>query len=319
MQGLERVVLVHLGGGIGNVVLATPLLWALKEMGFTSDVLLAADYAGTADLLRSWSAIRNVFPQPQRPALPRDYHHVIPAIPPFYARRFGGAVTGIGKSLRRPPDELYYSNEQEFYLSFALQLGYPVDRHPLPSLPIDPADGMGVTLATVVLAPGCKTGEMTAKRWPHFPELADAFDDVAIVGTPDDLRRHDGTEIRFPPHVRSLVDKLSLRQTAACMAAAGVVVANDSGLGHVAAAVGVPTIMLFGPTPHQTLGRFPPNVSVLRRGLSCEPCWFKDRFAACFRRISCLNELAAEQVSQEIGHMCLMVSRRRSDSMPLPA
>jgi heptosyltransferase-1 len=60
-----------------------------------------------------------------------------------------------------------------------------------------------------------------------------------------------------------------LRETAAVIAAAGTVVANDSGLGHVAAAVGVPTILLFGPTPNAVFGGFPPNVTVLRSGLPC--------------------------------------------------
>lgn len=46
----------------------------------------------------------------------------------------------------------------------------------------------------------------------------------------------------FPPHVRSLVGRLTLRQTAAALACAGAVIANDSGLGHIAAAVGVPAL-----------------------------------------------------------------------------
>ena len=57
----HRSVLVHLGAGVGNVVLATPLLMALNELGFTIDVLLAADYPQTADLLRPWSVVREVF------------------------------------------------------------------------------------------------------------------------------------------------------------------------------------------------------------------------------------------------------------------
>ena len=41
-------ILVHLGAGVGNVVMATPLLMALHELGLTIDVLLAADYAETS-------------------------------------------------------------------------------------------------------------------------------------------------------------------------------------------------------------------------------------------------------------------------------
>jgi ADP-heptose:LPS heptosyltransferase len=66
------------------------------------------------------------------------------------------------------------------------------------------------------------------------------------VGTSDDLRDANGHALRFPPHVRSLVDQLTLRETAEAMAAAGAVVGNDSGLSHVAGAVGTPTLILFG-------------------------------------------------------------------------
>ena len=116
-------------------------------------------------------------------------------------------------------------------------------------MPIAPVKNAGVTSRTVVLAPGCKTGKLATKRWPYFTELAAAFDDLVVVGTPADLRRNGGPAIKFSRHVRSLVGTLTLRETAEAMVAAGVVVGNDSGLSHIAAAVGTPTIMLFGPTP----------------------------------------------------------------------
>lgn len=166
-------------------------------------------------------------------------------------------------------------------------------------------DERGVGARTLVLAPGCKTGEMAAKRWPYFPQLAEAFPDVAVVGTRDDLRAHDGSPLRFPSHVRSFVDRLSLRQTAELLASAGVAVGNDSGLTHIAAAVGAPTIMLFGPTPHQSLGKFPPNVRVLRRGLACEPCWFQAPFRACAGRLDCLAHLSVGTVIEAVHRLGL--------------
>jgi heptosyltransferase-2 len=80
------------------------------------------------------------------------------------------------------------------------------------------------------------------------------------------------------------------------MASAGLVIGNDSGLAHVAAAVGTPCVMIFGPTPHQVLGQLPPHVTVVRRGLPCEPCWSRSRFHACGRRINCLRELSVQEV-----------------------
>jgi heptosyltransferase II len=169
---------------------------------------------------------------------------------------------------------------------------------PYCTLPVPPATGLGVEPTTLVLAPGCKGGEMAAKRWPHFPALAEAYADVALVGTPEDVARCGP----FPAHVRNLIGRLSLRQTAGAMAAGAAVVANDSGLGHVAAALGVPTVLIFGPTPADTLGRFPPNVTVLRPEAGCAPCWFGPaRFGACGGRIDCLRAIDPDRIVAALG------------------
>ncbi len=301
MSKSSPAALVHLGAGVGNIVLATPLLVALHELGYAVDLLLAADYAETAELLRPWALVREISMQLRVTMPMRGYDRIVPAIPPFYAARFGFATAGRSGTLARPPDALFYRNEQKFYLSFAQTLGYPSDRNPPPTLPISPSDIFGVTTSTLVLAPGSKTGEMATKRWPHFAELATAFKDVVVVGTQDDLRRNDGSSPIFPPHVRSFVGHLSLRETAELMAAAGAVVGNDSGLSHVAAAVGTPTVMLFGPTPHESLEPLPSNAKALRRGLLCEPCWFRDRFRACGGKIDCLSALRVASVVREVS------------------
>jgi heptosyltransferase-2 len=179
-------------------------------------------------------------------------------------------------------------------------LGYPAAEKPCYFLPIPPSDSAAVTAQTLIIAPGCKTGEMAAKRWPYFAELAARFREVVLVGTADDLRQSDGQVYQFPAHVRSFIDKLTLRETAEVLAAAGVVVGNDSGLAHLAAATGTPTLMIFGPTPHLTLGQFPANVKIIRQGLECEPCWFTQKFRACAERLDCLRFLPVETVEREV-------------------
>ena len=291
-----KTVLVHLAAGIGNVVLATPLLAALNEMGFVVDLMLDADYLETAELFRDWSWIRAVRQDEFRGV--DGYDAVIPAVPPFYWRRFERSYCRDRRAVRRPPDRLFYQDEQEYYLAFARALGYPADEKPMYRLPICASEEAVVNSRTLVIAPGCKTGEMAFKRWPYFDELAEAFEDVAVVGTADDAFRSDGTAYEFPANARLLLGQLSLRETAEAMAAAGAVVGNDSGLCHVAGASGVPTVIIFGPTPNLTLGKFPPNVVILRAGLECEPCWFGERFRVCEKRIDCLRGVGVEDVAR---------------------
>jgi ADP-heptose:LPS heptosyltransferase len=144
---------------------------------------------------------------------------------------------------------------------------------------------------------------MAAKRWPYFAQLAEAFKDVVVVGLADDLLGKHGETVRFPSHVISFIGKLTLRETAELLSSAGAVVGNDSGLPHIAAAVGTPTLMLFGPTPHLSLGHLPPNVKVSRAGLFCEPCWFTNRFQACGGHIHCMREIRIEDVRKEINSL----------------
>jgi ADP-heptose:LPS heptosyltransferase len=289
-------ILVHVGAGIGNVVLATPLFLALDEMGFTVDVWLTSDYAQTADLLKFWSVIRSVLTAPSLDLRSKVFAHVIPAIPPFYWSRYAANYPAAHSLVARPTDSLFYQDEQEYYLSFARRLGYPTDRRPTICLPVAASELKKNGPDTLVIAPGCKTGEMAAKRWPHYSALADQFDEVAVVGTADDLWQYDGRPIRFSPHVKLFVDQLTLRETAELLAGAGAVVANDTGLAYLSAAFGTPTLILFGPTPNKTLGPLPPNVRVLRSGLACEPCWFKARFHACAARIDCLAQIPVDAV-----------------------
>lgn len=308
---MARRCLVHLASGVGNIVLATPLLIALDELGWEVHVCLDADYGQTASILQPWSVVRSVHDGGLAGLLrttSAGWDVIVPAVPPFYwprfARAYADSVARAGAGARvlpRPPDRVFAADEQAFYLAFARTLGYPDTVRPAPYLPIGPLESDSrVGARTVVLAPGCKTGSMAAKRWPHFETLATRFDDVVVVGTGDDLWRFGGTPIRFPAQVRSFIDRLTLRETAELMAGAAVVVGNDSGLSHVAAACGAPTLMLFGPTDHRCLGPLPPNATVLRTGLPCEPCWTSAPLSACARRVDCLARIEVDRVERAV-------------------
>ena len=294
-----KTVLVHLATGIGNIVFATPLLQVLASAGFVVDVLLDADYAGVGELLQGWSAVRTVYDGRCERVNYVAYTQLVVAVPPFSWGRYAPWYAQTKGTIPRPPDILFYRNEQAYYLDFARRLGCNMRKPPYYFLPVSSEDADG-DRRTIVLAPGCKPEAMAAKRWPFFPELAASFEDVVVVGTNDDLLRFDGSPMAFPKHARSFVGSLTLRETAAVIARARVVVGNDSGLGHIAGALGVPTILLFGPTPDRTLGHLPLNVTVMRTDLECEPCWFERRFHACNARVDCLNRLSLDSVVRRV-------------------
>jgi heptosyltransferase-2 len=109
------------------------------------------------------------------------------------------------------------------------------------------AHGLGTGRA-VALAPGSVGA---SKRWTYYPEaarlLAQRGLDVWVIGGPGEKALAAEIVAAGGPRVRDLTGT-DLRNGILAMAAADVAISNDSGLMHIAAALGTPTIGIFGPT-----------------------------------------------------------------------
>lgn len=103
------------------------------------------------------------------------------------------------------------------------------------------------------------------KHWPHFAELAAALRErghaPVVVAPPG---RRDEIASRFPDC--PLVADLALPTFAGLLAAAGRVVANDSGPMHLACAVGTPCVVPFGVTDPATTGAWSEHLMAVHRG-----------------------------------------------------
>jgi lipopolysaccharide heptosyltransferase II len=150
----------------------------------------------------------------------------------------------------------------------------------------------------VAVAPGSR---WRAKRWTGFPSLCEglvaAGRRIVLVG---DVRDRAVTAPIANALGNACVDAAgepSLMQTAALMARCESFIGNDSGLMHLAEAVGVPVISLFGPTV-RAFGYAPSlsNSVVIERKLSCRPC-SRNGAAPCPKRnYECLEKIRAEDV-----------------------
>ena len=109
------------------------------------------------------------------------------------------------------------------------------------------ANGLG-TGPAVALAPGSVGA---SKRWSYYPEaarlLADRGLDVWVIGGPGEKALAQEIVAAGGAKVRDLTGT-DLRNGILAMAAASVAISNDSGLMHIAAAIGTPTMGIFGPT-----------------------------------------------------------------------
>jgi heptosyltransferase-2 len=135
------------------------------------------------------------------------------------------------------------------------------------------ANGLG-NRAAVALAPG-SVGP--AKRWTYYGEAARLLVreglDVWVVGGPGERALAGEIVAAGGAQVRDLTGT-DLRNAILAMAAASVAISNDSGLMHVAAAAGTPTMGIFGPTsPYHwaPLNGLAATVQT-KTSVPCQPC-----------------------------------------------
>jgi len=175
---------------------------------------------------------------------------------------------------------------------------------PVPQLRVVPEDivrwrqANGLSAgAAVALAPG-SVG--VSKRWTDYPEaarlLAERGLEVWVVGGPGEKGLAQEIVAAGGPGVRDLTGN-DLRNGVLAMAAAGVAISNDSGLMHIAAALGTPTMGIFGPTsPYlwAPLNGLAATVVQDKSVLSCQPC----QSTICrMNDHRCMRDIGAEEVA----------------------
>ncbi|WP_447927544.1 lipopolysaccharide heptosyltransferase II [Vreelandella sp. EE27] len=148
----------------------------------------------------------------------------------------------------------------------------------------------------VGMMPGAEYGP--AKQWPpaYFHALAkrlidDGFE-VRIFGGPKD--HAVGEEIkRDLPHIYNLCGQTALADAVDLLADCRQVVTNDSGLMHVAAAVGVPIHALYGSSSPRYTPPLTDSATIHYLGLECSPCFKR---VCPLGHTNCLNHLTEQRV-----------------------
>jgi heptosyltransferase-2 len=160
---------------------------------------------------------------------------------------------------------------------------------PKPELPLDwpvpqlqvPAEAVqawrrdnGLGEVAVALAPGAVG---PSKRWSYYAEaareLTDRGFDVWVVGGPGEAEQAQAIVAAAGPRARDLTGT-DLRNGIMALAAASLVISNDSGLLHVSGAIGRPTLGIFGPTSAWHYAPLNPITGVIetKTDVPCRPC-----------------------------------------------
>lgn len=149
-----------------------------------------------------------------------------------------------------------------------------------------------------------------AKRWPtgHFIKAAQELigehqAHILLFGGPSDVETAEAITESLPEdHRTNLAGQTTLAELIDALAACEVVLSNDTGPMHVAAAVGTPVVVPFGSTSPDFTGPGMPDDpdsphQLLRTGASCSPCFLRK----CPIDLRCLKGIAPVDVIAAVG------------------
>ena len=165
---------------------------------------------------------------------------------------------------------------------------------------------LGLTLdkPVAVFCPGAEYGP--AKRWPvsYFAEIAQRLQQhgfaVWLVGSAKDKDIADKIVALGNPECRNLCGSTSLGDAIALLSCAELVISNDSGLMHLAAALDRPMLALFGSSSPQFTPPLSPKAEVIRLELKCSPCFQRECPLGHF---NCMMQLTPDMVWKKIEKM----------------
>jgi len=163
----------------------------------------------------------------------------------------------------------------------------------------------GVRGQIVCMAPGSR---WPMKRWAveNYVELARrvAFEldyHVVLLGDAGDAVETARIASGISDRVTDLAGRTRILETAAAIERSVVFIGNDSGLMHLAEAVGVPVIALFGPTV-EAFGYYPslPRSKVIERSIACRPCSRNGRRPCPRGTQECLTGIPVDWVEEAL-------------------
>jgi lipopolysaccharide heptosyltransferase II len=196
------------------------------------------------------------------------------------------------QKLGTPPE-----HQANKYLRLARHCGAKTDDPKLfaPGSPVAAHDGM----VRVGICAGAEYGQ--AKRWPleRFAEVANAIPQVewVLFGAPGEAAMGEQLSSMLRVKHLNLVGKTSLDDLIHCLRECTLLVSNDTGTMHLAAALGVPTVSIFGSTEPILTGPLGPQHSIVRHHVPCSPCFKRE---CPFGHYECMTKIEPGEVAEVV-------------------
>lgn len=120
---------------------------------------------------------------------------------------------------------------------------------------------------------------------------------VCLLGgkAEEPLLRNIQTAVTIKDNIINFVGKTTMKESIALVSLCNCVIGVDTGLQHVAAAAGTPTISILGPTNPQTHGAYAKNAQFVECDCNCKYCYGTEKYITCNDR-KCLNQITTQDV-----------------------
>jgi len=218
------------------------------------------------------------------------------------------APVRIGFASAREGSSLFYTKKVaadrnmhavDRYLRIAAELGCNIEKVSFPFADTGAADAVsGLPDEYAVIVPGAR---WKTKIWPaeYFAEVASILSiSSVVIGSRADM--HTGEEIVRGSGGRavSLAGQTTLGQLTDIIRKSRIVITNDSGPMHIAAALNIPVVAIFGPTSAARTGPYGKGHVILQSHAECVPCFSRE----C-STMQCMKDIGPEAVLNAAGQI----------------
>ena len=229
--------------------------------------------------------------------------HKVPCPPDHHdAELYLDTARALGLSISEPHLEFYPSQDDVAWAQTRLAAAFPTtDQEASPLVALHPGGGVN---------PGAK---LTAKRWlpERYTLLAERLiKDGARVVLLGAISEHPAISEMMsllnkanPAYSAATLDlsgETTLGQLAAVLKQCCLFVGNDAGPMHLAAAVGTPVVVIFGPTDPALCGPFATKSVTVYKKLPCSPCFVKGRMTVDCADYRCMTAVSVDDVWQAV-------------------
>ena len=218
-----------------------------------------------------------------------------------------GALMRIGFKEAREGSTTFYTHTVEGgkdihavdrYLRIPAFLGCKVGkvRFPFPPYGQSPSAALSFPGEYAVMVPGARK---PVNRWParRFGELASRLPiRTLVLGSRGDRMLAEEVVRASEGKAESIAGKTDIRGLTQVIRGARFMVSNDTGPMHIAVAFGIPVFALFGPANPARTGPYGKGHTVIRKDISCAPCYRK----TC-KNPRCLDMISTEEVAEIIS------------------